>query len=326
MKIKDTKLNFLYCFDENYNYQAYSSIISLLDCIDENINIHILHNDVSKINFPEIILNHINLENISLYEFKDTEYDFPNLSNNHISVATYFRMFIDNYLPENLESIIYIDSDMICARNPKIKFRKELSNLIKSEYTLAAKTEINLNSYSAKELIRLKNKSYFKNFWPFDRLPVNEKYFNAGFLIINLEKWRERNVQKKLIETMEVEYENIFMWDQDILNCVINGKYLELKGELNFNASKFNKLSELPYIFHYSGSNKPWKTNGAFELSSKFYHQNYEKISNIKYHIETNNKKNSLKNLLIGMYKLSFFKISNPLRYLIIFYKTFTSR
>lgn len=326
MKNIDTKLSFLYCFDTKYNNQAFSSMISLLDYIDEEIDIYILHNDLSQLNIPEKIQYHHNLNKYCNYEFKDTNYNFPNLSENHISVATYYRMFLDNYLPKDLESIIYIDSDIICLTNPKEKILKELNNLRNSDYTLAAKTEINLNKINSEKLNRLKKTNFFKKFWPFDRLPLEDKYFNAGFLIIDLNKWRSRNIQKKLIRSMEEQYLNIFMWDQDVLNCVFNGKYLDLNSEVNFEASKYNNNSKIPYFLHFSGSNKPWKTNGAFNFSSKFYHLNYEKFSNIKYHIETENKKNSLKDLFINIINFEIFKINNPITYLIIFYKTLRRR
>ena len=38
-------LNFLYCFDQNYNIQALVSIYSLLENITEKINIHIIHKE-----------------------------------------------------------------------------------------------------------------------------------------------------------------------------------------------------------------------------------------------------------------------------------------
>ena len=326
MESENTPIDILYCFDVNYNIQAFSSMISLLDCIDRNINIHIIHNNKKLIKLPKIISNHNNLESVSIYEFHDTHYDFPNLSNSHISVATYYRIFIDNYLPKNLKSIIYIDSDMIFVRNPRIKLQKELGKLKNSEFTIAAKTEINATKFNPDELERLKEKSFFLKFWPFDRLPIKEKYFNAGFLIIDMIKWRENKTQNKLITTMKEQYENILMWDQDVLNCVFNGDYQGLTSEFNCEAYKLDKNSELPYVLHFSGSNKPWKTNGAFVFTAKYYHANYKKFSNIDYHIEIGNKKNSFKHLLNSLLKFQLFKIPKPLTYLIIYYKTLVSR
>ena len=38
---------------------------------------------------------------------------FPNISGKHVSAATYYRLFIENYLPESLNSLIYLNSDVL---------------------------------------------------------------------------------------------------------------------------------------------------------------------------------------------------------------------
>ena len=43
--------NILYCFDSNYNQQAFSSISSLLDKASSKISLHILHKEESKTDF-----------------------------------------------------------------------------------------------------------------------------------------------------------------------------------------------------------------------------------------------------------------------------------
>ena len=79
-------MNFLYCFDENYNKQAFTSIISLLDNVHEKINIFVIHNKKLVNNeIPNKILNHQNLNMINLYEFNNREYFFPNLEGSHVS-------------------------------------------------------------------------------------------------------------------------------------------------------------------------------------------------------------------------------------------------
>ena len=60
MDTNNKTLNFLYCFDYNYNSQAYSSMISLLDLVNEKIHIHILHNDLEKLKIYQKKLNLIN--------------------------------------------------------------------------------------------------------------------------------------------------------------------------------------------------------------------------------------------------------------------------
>ena len=88
-------INFLYCFDTNYNIQAFTSMISLLNNTSKKINIYVIHNeDNFKSKVPIQILKHKNLIVFESYKFNDYKYEFPNIKNVHISVATYFRLFI----------------------------------------------------------------------------------------------------------------------------------------------------------------------------------------------------------------------------------------
>ena len=49
----------LLLFDENFNKQAFTSMISLLDSVSESIKIKIIHNTANlKTQIPRIILNH----------------------------------------------------------------------------------------------------------------------------------------------------------------------------------------------------------------------------------------------------------------------------
>ena len=79
-------LNFLYCFDENYNQMGFTSIISLLDSIGEKINIHIIHKlEETKKFIPNIISNHKNLNEINVFSFDRSFDHFPNVEKSHIS-------------------------------------------------------------------------------------------------------------------------------------------------------------------------------------------------------------------------------------------------
>ena len=59
-------LNFLYCFDENYNVQGFLSMYSLLEKVDIKIQIYLIHkSQKDKINIPSKIKNHKNLESLN---------------------------------------------------------------------------------------------------------------------------------------------------------------------------------------------------------------------------------------------------------------------
>ena len=51
----------------------------------------------------------------------------------------------------------------------------------------------------------------------------SNKYFNAGVLFLNYEKWQEDNLNQKIIEHSKSmgNLENLKMHDQDILNSLM---------------------------------------------------------------------------------------------------------
>ncbi len=300
------KHNILYCFDEIYNHQGYSSIISLLDCVEEKINIFIIHNqDLSENDLPKIISNHKNLNQIKIYKFKDLNHNFRNLDNNHISVATYFRMFIENYIDKEINYITYLDADTICIKNPLEELNKTIEKLENSNFILGARTEKQTN----KEV--------------YDRLGIKSNYFNAGVMVINLKKWRNQKLTKLLVERMNSLGEKIVHWDQDVLNSYFDGEFLEIKESLNFNALNTDRLNEEVKITHYIGSKKPWYLSGIFQPGSEYYHENYSKVNTNRYHIVHTWKKSSLIDFFKGLVTLKIFKLKNPYQFIKSFANSF---
>ena len=56
-----------------------------------------------------------------------------NLNNSHVSEATYYRLFMDDYLPETLSKIIYLDADVVCVKNPSNEIIKTFENMSKKQ-------------------------------------------------------------------------------------------------------------------------------------------------------------------------------------------------
>lgn len=177
----------------------------------------------------------------------------------HVSKATYFRLLLPNFLPKDIETVMFLDSDIIVngsldeilkldflKENNISSYKNELKNIGFSgnhEYYLFAVD----HKYSENDLIRLRRIGFKGN-----------KYFNAGVMYINLKKWRKENISKVLIKNATQYNEHLLWWDQDVLNITFNQKW----GELDF---KFNAFSLKSYnaeqdfkIIHYAGSSKPW--------------------------------------------------------------------
>jgi len=304
------KINFLYCFDENYNKQAFASMISYLDNVSESINIFIIHNRVDFVNeIPDIIFNHKNLNKVISYKFNEEGYFFPNLLNNHISEATYYRLFIENYLDKSLNNLFYVDPDTICISNPIPLLKRDFQNLISSKYIVSARTEILKSEIDNYETFYINDPVI-----PFKRLGIDNYYFNAGVMLIDYQKWINTKLTEKLIYKLDDLKNDIIAWDQDVLNSEINGDYIQLSSSLNtFQTEiKDTDISSV-VIIHYLGSKKPWTSRGALDVASTFYHKNFRKYSDSSYHIIPTRKKNMLKDLFELIFMIKIFKLEKRL-------------
>ena len=308
-------LSFCYCFDHKFKIQAFSSMISLLDNVNEKIKINVIYNkEFSMEELPEEINNHPNLKEIKFFQFQNNNIKFPNLDNVHLTEATYYRLFLSEYLNE--EIVIYLDADTICLQNPSEYIKNSIVELEKSKKIIGAKTEYKKSDFTESEISN--NKSYF------ERLNMTDTYFNAGVMLINLSLWKKNNLQSKFLMSMSELWQGIVQWDQDVMNSVIDGDHLELDKNINFFPRELTSKSDLKKIlfFHYVGSKKPWLTSGAFLLGSNFYHENFRKISTYNFHIEHIWKKASIIELIKSIFNLSFFKLKFKIKYIHDFYKS----
>ncbi len=306
-------INLLYCFDKNYNKQAYISIMSILKKLDAEVSLHIIHNEPNSfLLYKNKINEEKNVKFFNLYKFKNPNLQFPNLEGNHISVATYFRMFIEDYIPQNIETLIYIDPDVVCLNNPKDAITSAMNDLTKSNYIIAAKESG--NSENSENLFR--------------RLGLNgNSYFNAGVMFINYKKWNY--IKSKLINLMDTHYEKIIFWDQDVLNLYFDGKYEKIESSLNYNIVKnfddkdyIDKLSNSIVFLHYSGKIKPWDINGFNLYYSRYYLDVYRTLFDEKYHIAVSkNKKRFILQSLVSIISFKFLKYEFPKSYFYIIIK-----
>ena len=114
-----------------------------------------------------------------------------------MSEATYYRLFLSDYLPRTIKNIIYIDPDVICLNNFDGMVETSFEILNNSKYVIGAKTEhyekSNNDTSTRLELTR-------------------NKYFNAGVTFIDYEKWIDESYTEKLISHMDYLGIEFFGW------------------------------------------------------------------------------------------------------------------
>ena len=300
--------NFLFCFDSNYNIPASCSMISLLDNVDEKINIYIMHQDESDFEFLiDKITKHKMLNNIKVYKVNLNNFTFPNVLGSHISDATYYRLFIQDYIKDEIGFITYLDCDVFCINNPIYIIKKEISKLKKSNFSISSLPEHSLSHYGKKFNMKSGN------------------YFNAGVMIINLETWKKNNLQKSFLKILNTYNTKLQFWDQDILNIYFDGNFQVMDENLNYkvdmevdNSAELidHKQKENIIFLHYSGKFKPWSVRGAVNDNSKYFQETYRNLYEKKYYISFNYKKNALNDFVESIRNKTIFDTEYPLQFI----------
>jgi lipopolysaccharide biosynthesis glycosyltransferase len=192
----------------------------------------------------------------------------------HISVATYYRLFISSLLPKELIKVLYIDCDIVVRTDIS-----ELYQTVMDGYALAA-------VYQDDPLLT-KNEVYARL-----SFPQEYGYFNAGVILINLEYWRENQIEMQFMHYIKKAFNRISMHDQDVLNAVLYQQTLPLASKWNMLTPFFLRLvydfsteksmaykdSILktdrynPAIVHFVSRPKPWEWECSHPFRKDYFY------------------------------------------------------
>ena len=226
------------------------SILNNSKC--RSITIHVLHSDLvnedkefirsifSEFDYVEFFFYKIDQENVQV---------FPVVAD-HLTVETLYRLMLAKLLPQTISKVLYIDSDML--------FKADIMEVWSTD----------LGSYPIAAVANLEGIMYQK-------LDLNSKfdYFNAGFILINLTLWREKEYFELFAEYTKENKEKIIFGDQDVLNGFFKGNWIRLHPKWNvqnslyftkenfcefYSEKIYEEITERPFGIHFSGKNKPW--------------------------------------------------------------------
>lgn len=278
MNTENEILDVVYCLDENYNIQMTTSANSFLQRYKGPVRMHLLHSNPDSVDeLVKLLKSFENLISVQKYKFtKNRDFIFPVIDNYHVTEATYYRLFIHQYLPTSISKLLYLDPDVIAMQEITKVIEDVFNELKNSKHSVAAVNYIESSNSKNQEML--------------NRLNMNsKKYFNAGVMFIDYKKWLHFEIGKKLLlYSKEVISKNIELklYDQDILNSYFDGKFYEL--EINYNypiLERFFKkdkkyIENNSFFIHYVGKEKPWLLNGIFCNIAKYYQNSFADLNN----------------------------------------------
>ncbi|MDI2112654.1 DUF4422 domain-containing protein [Commensalibacter nepenthis] len=289
-------INICMSFDDNYAAHGDAVITSMIQNAhpQQPIHIYILH-DEKLSNKNKKIIQQAENKNIRIHYIKINKKLFNSLPLNreYISLNTYYRLTIQNLLPDNIEKIIYLDSDIIVYGNIAELWQESLGNMCVGAV---------LDEGGILQARRLS-------------LP-DTNYFNAGVMIFNLAQIRKefKNVFVNYFENYYKYKEIITLQDQDILNITFSKKtkIIPLRWNINSRMLEYNDL-EYKYsikdaedalrnigIIHYTDQKKPWRYSCNHPFRSLYW----------KYRLKGHYKQFSLHELLVWGVSKASIKVS----------------
>ena len=211
----------------------------------------------------------------------------------HFAIPTFYRLDLAKFFGSH-NRVIYLDADMIVLSDLSELWRMDLDG-----NDLAAVPDVMMKSFvTSKVLTNKETGSLQAKIYLEKHLKMGDsydQYFQAGLLVIDMEKYAKSNVSDK--SRKELNERVYWLVDQDILNKYFLGKVKFLDSSWNclnlilnckntidsMWASKIKEDFENPKIIHYAGFEaKPWNNRNApwadvywYYLRKTFW---YEKI------------------------------------------------
>ena len=249
-----------FCCDDNYLIPACIMLESLMKK-NEDIRFiaHTFTDDLSEKSIEKLknILEDRGSELI-LYALpehaKELIQNAPTLK--HISMATYYRLFLPYVIDESVRKVLYLDCDILVRRSVKGLFRKTDPGIV-----IVGAADINEEDHA-------------------DRIGV-DVYVNTGVLTMDMVGIRKMYTMESMMEEISKIMSQpikIILGDQDIINLLFAGHIQKVSNIYNFqrlihkayclkNPSLVNKT----VIAHFITGDKPWHNDYLMVYAGEYY-------------------------------------------------------
>lgn len=199
-----------------------------------------VHQNCADVRFAEIPL-------AALKEFRSTGY--------LKSKFAYARYFIDEAFPD-IRRCIYLDADLLVLRDLSEAYDFDLGSNF-----AAAVRDVGVRRGSPPPDLS-------------SRLGLREpnNYFNSGFLVIDLDAFRNHEIRNQLVTLSIAKFDDLHAQDQDALNVVLEDHVLLV--DEGWNVSQYEKPFPLEgRIVHLIGTWKPWHSRYKKLFGERYYEE-----------------------------------------------------
>lgn len=263
----------------------------------ENIIIYIIEDGITNNNKRKLI-NSVNPEIIQV-EWINIQQAIPPhiqlpLDRSTYPLNIYAKLFIPYLIPKEISRAIFLDVDMILLNDISKLWEIDLQGKI-----IGAVQDHYIKYIEAWDGIKNYKELGFTN---------GKKYFNAGLLVIDVEKWRLFNIEQQVLTSIANNIKFANFPEQYGLNVALYDKWFEIDPLWNFFASYDH---ESPYNIHFIGR-KP--IYSSYINNKKFQQIFYEYLyktawADFKPRSTFNNKLRKAQNKILKIRLKNFWKL-----------------
>lgn len=166
-----------------------------------------------------------------------------------VSTMTFARLLIPRVLPDTVSRLLYLDTDILVLKDLMPLWETDLEGAVVGAVLDGV-------DWHLKHGTRV-----------YPGVPRVKDYFNAGVLLIDLDRWRTQRISEKALEYQMRVPTSPFM-DQDGINVACDGLWKCLDSRWNFQdhfASRIEGMTQedRPHIVHFVTGAKPWKVSSG---------------------------------------------------------------
>lgn len=233
------------CFALHDKYKTYSKYLGVAVCSlfvnvgQESVTVHILHDDtLSEDNKEKFIHLAAKYNQNIVFHYIDTGIfqTVKHMTGNY-TVGTLFRLKVPEIIPDSIDKIIFLDSDLIIHVNIAELWKVDLSN-----HYLAACVD--------------QDESILNNQWLYSKGKAqDDHYFNAGVLVMNLKLIRNLGNLFQISMKFLMDHPECKFADQDAFNYIFYDKVIFLDPHYNLFSRRLSNTCDdlLPGIYHFAG-------------------------------------------------------------------------
>jgi len=231
------------CLNSDFLVGFSAMVRSILDNLEPffKLNLFIVHdNDVSDNDKSKIIESFIN-DDVALIWIKPNRNSLKGLFEiAHLKIQTYYRILLPRLLPDDINKVLYLDSDLVVTDN------------------IADLWKLDLNG----------------------RKVAMSQDCNSGVMIMDLSAWRKDDTDSKILQFLRDYPEKCPLADNSaIIKIISTDERICFDNRWNIDPANIrDDITKFKGIIHFVGGVKPWHYAYPDNIYRKYFYQHLKKL------------------------------------------------